>query len=147
VHDPGIGFVTLTRVQVTPDLQQAHGVLHGARRREEPPQHRTRRSPARRVSAPPDRRRLAAEADARADFHYDESIAGQDRIEQLLSEIQPSRAPTTMTTNSPDSGHRSTRSAAPALRAVVARRPDGDSIGSQLAMASRCARSARRRSP
>ena len=23
VHDPGIGFVTLTRVQVTPDLQQA----------------------------------------------------------------------------------------------------------------------------
>ena len=24
VHDPGIGFVTLTRVRVTPDLQQAH---------------------------------------------------------------------------------------------------------------------------
>ena len=23
VHDPGIGFITLTRVQVTPDLQQA----------------------------------------------------------------------------------------------------------------------------
>jgi len=23
VHDPGIGFVTITRVQVTPDLQQA----------------------------------------------------------------------------------------------------------------------------
>src|SRR5947208_12989747 len=23
VHDPGIGFVTLTRVQVTPDIQQA----------------------------------------------------------------------------------------------------------------------------
>ena len=23
VHDPGIGFVTLTRVQVSPDLQQA----------------------------------------------------------------------------------------------------------------------------
>ena len=23
VHDPGIGFVTITRVQMTPDLQQA----------------------------------------------------------------------------------------------------------------------------
>src|SRR3954453_24125763 len=23
VHDPGIGFVTITRVQITPDLQQA----------------------------------------------------------------------------------------------------------------------------
>jgi ribosome-binding factor A len=23
VHDPGIGFLTITRVQVTPDLQQA----------------------------------------------------------------------------------------------------------------------------
>ena len=23
VHDPGIGFITLTRVQVSPDLQQA----------------------------------------------------------------------------------------------------------------------------
>ena len=23
VHDPGIGFVTITRVQVTPDLQHA----------------------------------------------------------------------------------------------------------------------------
>ena len=29
VHDPGIGFVTLTRVQVSPDLQQAR-VLYTA---------------------------------------------------------------------------------------------------------------------
>ena len=34
VHDPGIGFVTLTRVQVTPDLQQARVFYTVARRRQ-----------------------------------------------------------------------------------------------------------------
>ena len=28
VHDPGIGFVTLTRVRVSPDLQQEIGRAH-----------------------------------------------------------------------------------------------------------------------
>ena len=33
VKDPGIGFVTLTHVDVTADLQIAEGLLHDARRR------------------------------------------------------------------------------------------------------------------
>ena len=48
VHDPGIGFVTLTRVQVSPDLQLARVLLHGARRREGAGDERHARSSARR---------------------------------------------------------------------------------------------------
>ena len=49
VHDPGIGFVTITRVQVTPDLQHARVTTpRSATTRRA--QHRARRSSARRRS-------------------------------------------------------------------------------------------------
>ena len=57
VHDPGIGFVTLTRVQVTPDLQQArvyYTALGDDKARATTAQ---RARPRRAVPAPPDRRR------------------------------------------------------------------------------------------
>jgi ribosome-binding factor A len=87
VHDPGIGFVTLTRVQVSPDLQVAR-VYYTALGDE-----RARRSTTRALdrAAPFLRRRIGARLRLRRvpelTFVYDESIAGQDRIEQILNEI------------------------------------------------------------
>jgi ribosome-binding factor A len=87
VHDPGIGFVTLTRVQVSPDLQQAR-VWYTALGDE-----KTRAASGRALerAAPFLRRqigsRLRLKRTPELKFLYDESIAGQDRIEQILSEI------------------------------------------------------------
>ena len=88
VHDPGIGFVTLTRVQVSPDLQLArvYYTALGA----EPARTKTARALERAV--PFLRRQIGARLRLKRvpalAFHYDDSIAGQDRIEQLLSEIR-----------------------------------------------------------
>src|SRR4029453_14273768 len=93
VHDPGVGFVTLTRVRVTPDLQQAH-VYYTALGGEKSPRNPERalaRAPGflpRQIGA-----RLRLKRTPELTFHYDESIAGQDRIEQLLSEIHAAPAP------------------------------------------------------
>ena len=93
VHDPGIGFVTLTRVRVTPDLQQAH-IYYTAlgdeksRRNTEQALARATGFLRRQIGS-----RLRLKRTPELTFHYDESIAGQDRIEQLLSEIQSQPAP------------------------------------------------------
>ena len=87
VHDPGLGFVTITRVQVSADLQQAR-VFYTALGEE-----RVRRSSERALhrAAPFLRRqigsRLRLKRVPELQFLYDESIAGQDRIEQLLNEL------------------------------------------------------------
>jgi ribosome-binding factor A len=87
LHDPGIGFITITRVEVSPDLQHAR-VFYTAlgdraartnsgkaldrassfMRREIGQRLRLRRAPA-------------------LTFVFDESIGHQDRIEQLLQEL------------------------------------------------------------
>ena len=94
VHDPGIGFVTLTRVQVTPDLQPAR-VFYTALG-DEKSRRNTERALGR--AAPFLRRqigsRLRLKRTPELTFLYDESIAGQDRIEQLLNELKTSDAPT-----------------------------------------------------
>jgi ribosome-binding factor A len=86
VHDPGLGFVTLTRVQVSPDLQVAR-VLYTALGDEK---RRTSSMRALDRAAPFLRRRIAARLRLRRApelrFIYDDSIAGQDRIEQILTE-------------------------------------------------------------
>ncbi len=93
VHDPGIGFVTITRVQVTPDLQQAR-VYYTALGDD-----KARRSAARALdrAAPFLRRqigsRLRLKRVPELEFLYDESIAGQDRIEQILNEIRAAQRP------------------------------------------------------
>jgi len=93
VHDPGVGFVTVTRVQVTPDLQQARVFFTTLG------DDKARRSSARALerAAPFLRRQIGARLRLRRVpaliFVYDESIAGQDRIERLLNELHPS-APT-----------------------------------------------------
>ncbi len=97
LHDPGIGFVTLTRVQVSPDLQQArvfYTVLGDDKARAGSARALERASPflRRQIGS---RLRLKRVPELR--FVYDESVAGQDRIEQLLKEIN--------TTPPPPDGH------------------------------------------
>ena len=88
VHDPGIGFITITRVQMTPDLQQArvfYTALGDDNARKASGQALGRAIPflRRQIGS---RLRLKRVPDLT--FLYDESIAGQDRIEQLLKEIR-----------------------------------------------------------
>jgi ribosome-binding factor A len=92
VHDPGIGFVTITRVQVTPDLQHARVYYTAlgderARRESDKALHRAIPFLRRQIGA-----RLRLKRVAELEFVYDQSIAGQDRIEQLLSEIRATHA-------------------------------------------------------
>src|SRR6185436_19428446 len=90
VHDPGIGFVTLTRVRVTPDLQQAR-VYYTALGDD-----RAQKSSARALerAAPFLRRqigmRLHLKRTPELRFEHDDAIAGQDRIEQILNELHAS---------------------------------------------------------
>jgi ribosome-binding factor A len=92
VHDPGIGFVTLTRVHLSPDLQMArvfYTTLGDETRRRD-----TARALDRAASFM--RRQIGSRLRLRRvpelKFIYDDSIAGQDRIEQILTEIHAERA-------------------------------------------------------
>ncbi len=87
VHDPGIGFVTLTKVLVSPDLQLArvmYTVLGDDKSRQASAQALERASPFLRRQLG-SRLRLRRAPELR--FIYDEAVAGQDRIEQILNEI------------------------------------------------------------
>ena len=87
VHDPGIGFITLTRVKVSADLQLAR-VFYTALG-DEKARSDTRRALER--AAPFLRRQIGARLRLKRTpeltFVYDDSIAGQDRIEQILNEL------------------------------------------------------------
>ena len=87
VHDPGIGFVTLTRVQISPDLQVArvfYTALGDDKAREGSGRALERAAPflRRQIGG-----RLRLKRAPELKFIYDESIASQDRIEQLLHEL------------------------------------------------------------
>ena len=88
VHDPGIGFITLTKVSVTPDLQLARVYYTSlgdekGRRETDKALHRAlpflRRQIAQRV-----RLRRVPEIE----FFYDKSVAQHDRVEQILQELK-----------------------------------------------------------
>jgi ribosome-binding factor A len=88
VHDPGIGFVTITRVQVTPDLQ--HARIHYTSLGDDQARANTAKGLSR-ASVFLRRQigsRLRLKRVPELEFVYDESIAGQDRIEQLLNDIR-----------------------------------------------------------
>lgn len=87
VHDPGIGFVTLTRVHVSPDLQLArvmYTVLGDEKARTTSGRALERATPflRRQIGA-----RLRLKRTPELKFVYDDSIAGQDRIEQILNQL------------------------------------------------------------
>jgi ribosome-binding factor A len=104
VHDPGIGFVTLTRVQVSPDLHVArvfYTALGDAKAQRESTRALERAAPflRRQVGA---RLRLKRTPELR--FIHDDSIAGQDRIEQILNELHETRDDARASGNSMPSG-------------------------------------------
>ena len=87
VHDPGIGFITLTRVQVSSDLQMAH-VFYTSMG---DPKARTETAKALKRATPFFRRQLGDRMRLRRvpeiDFRFDESVENQDRIEQILRDL------------------------------------------------------------
>jgi ribosome-binding factor A len=93
VHDPGIGFVTLTRVHVSPDLQSARVFftsLGDEAARKSSALGLTRAVPFLRRQIG---KRLRLKRVPEITFVYDESIAGQDRIEQLLNQLRTETPP------------------------------------------------------
>jgi ribosome-binding factor A len=92
VHDPGVGFVTLTRVKVSPDLQVAR--VYYTTMGDEHAQRETAKALKR--AAPFLRRKLGQRIHLRRvpgiEFFYDESIARGDRIEQILQDLKAEAA-------------------------------------------------------
>jgi len=87
VHDPGIGFITLTRVKVSADLQVAkvfYTSLGDDKARRETSRALERATPffRRHVGS-----RLQLRRVPELEFRFDESIAHQDRIEQILRDL------------------------------------------------------------
>ena len=156
VHDPKIGFITLTRVQVSPDLQVARVYYTSLG----DPAARKDTQKALDRATPFLRRQIGSRVQLRRvpeiEFRFDESIANQDRIEQILRDLHqeearaaapparpprmlPARPPLLpMTTTSTDTTLAQVADAIRARRRFVVvshARPDGDAIGSQVAMA------------
>ena len=94
VHDPGIGFITITRVKVSADLQMAR-VFYTSLGDE-----KARRDTARALdrATPYFRRQVGGRLQLRRvpelEFRFDESIANQDRIEQILRDLEAERTVT-----------------------------------------------------
>jgi ribosome-binding factor A len=91
VHDPGVGFVTLTQAKVTPDLQQArvyYTTLGDDKARRETKRALERAVPFLRRQLG---RRLRLRHVPELTFFYDESIERQDRIERIILDIQAER--------------------------------------------------------
>ena len=93
VHDPGIGFVTVTRVEVTPDLQLARVFYTTLGTEAE------RRQTAKALlrAAPFLRRQVGQRLQLRRvpvlEFTFDKSVENQERVEQLLREIHEAESP------------------------------------------------------
>jgi ribosome-binding factor A len=87
VHDPGIGFITLTRVTVTSDLQLAriyYTTLGDEKSRKETARALDRATPfmRRHVGG-----RLRLRRVPEFEFRFDKSVENQDRIEQILRDL------------------------------------------------------------
>ena len=87
VHDPGIGFITLTRVQVSPDLQIArvfYTSLGDPKARRETARALERATPffRRQIGS-----RLRLRRVPEFEFRFDQSVEQQDRIEQILRDL------------------------------------------------------------
>jgi ribosome-binding factor A len=91
VHDPGIGFVTLTRVKVSPDLLLArvfYTMMGDERAHQTTARALERATPflRRQIGA---RVRLRRVPELR--FEFDKSVEHQDRIERILLDLQAER--------------------------------------------------------
>ena len=92
VHDPGVGFITLTTVKVSPDLQLAR--VYYTSMGDEKALKETAKALGR--ATPFLRRQIAQRLRLRRapelQFFYDQSIAHQDRIEQILQDLKAEAA-------------------------------------------------------
>ena len=91
VQDPGIGFVTLTRVKVSPDLQLArvfYTMLGNDSQKKDTERALVRATPflRRQIGA---RIRLRRVPEIR--FEFDRSVETQDRVEKILIDLQAER--------------------------------------------------------
>ena len=92
VQDPGIGFLTVTRVKVTPDLQQArifYTIIGDEKARKETARALGRALPFLRRQMG---QRLRLRHVPELQFMYDETIEQQDRVEKIIQDIRAERA-------------------------------------------------------
>lgn len=92
LHDPGIGFLTVTHVKMTPDLQNArvyYTVIGDDKARKDAQRALGRASGflRRQIGS-----RLRLRTVPELAFFYDESIERQDRIERIMLDLQAERA-------------------------------------------------------
>jgi ribosome-binding factor A len=87
IHDPGIGFITLTRVTMSPDLQLAriyYSSLGDEKARKETSKALDRATPymRRQIGG-----RLRLRRVPEFEFRFDRSVEHQDRIEQIIRDL------------------------------------------------------------
>ena len=112
VHDRDVGFITLTRVKVSPDLQLAR--VYYTTMGDEASRRKTARALDR--ATPFIRREIGHRVQLRRvpviEFRFDESIAHQDRVEQILRDLKEEDAQRSAATagdvgeETPDTGER-----------------------------------------
>lgn len=91
VHDPGVGFVTLTRVRMSPDLQVArifYTSIGDDKARAETRRALDRATPFLRRQVG---RQLRLRRVPELHFQFDESVESQERIERILLDLQAER--------------------------------------------------------
>jgi len=91
VHDPGIGFVTITQVKVSPDLQTArvsYTNLGDDKARRDTARALGRATPFLRRAVG---QRLRLRRVPELIFHFDESVENQARIERILIDLAEER--------------------------------------------------------
>lgn len=91
VHDPGIGFVTITHVKVSPDLQMArvsYTSLGDDKARKETERALGRATPFLRRAVG---QRLRLRRVPELSFHFDASVENQARIERILIDLADER--------------------------------------------------------
>jgi ribosome-binding factor A len=105
VHDPGIGFLTITRVLVSPDLQLAR-VYYTTMGTE---QERRATVKALQRATPFLRRQIGQRLNLRRvpvlEFFFDKSVENQERVERLLHEIHEADAKAEAEIARDDSNH------------------------------------------
>jgi ribosome-binding factor A len=87
IHDPGIGFITLTRVTLTPDLQLArvfYTSLGDEKSRKETARALDRATPFMRRQIG---QRLRLRRVPELEFRFDETVGHQARIEQIIQDL------------------------------------------------------------
>jgi len=102
LHDPGVGFVTVTRVQVSPDLQHAR-VFYTALG--DQAAQRTSGQALQRAAGYMRRQigqRLRLRRAPELHFEFDGGVGHQDRVEQLLKELADEREQRASTPPEPD---------------------------------------------